>query len=162
MNAAVSGCFNAHVQATVGGADESFNSGWTKPGWEAVKAVPSFGKPKKVFESPLLVSPGACSKNDEQHLEVIAGYLGDLFKKPDVRMAVLDNLKARPEIAKLDECPTFTEIRTASRRLRFSAGGVDGLRPEHLKAVCQDNDLFRDCVAKYVVDFWEDLRVPKT
>ena len=78
-------------------------------------------------------------------------------------MAVLDNLKARPEIAKLDECPTFTEIRTASRRLRFSAGGVDGLlRPEHLKAVCQDNDLFRDCVAKHVVDFWEDLRVPKT
>jgi hypothetical protein len=39
---------------------------------------------------------------------------------------------------------------------------VDGLRPEHLKAVCQDNDLFRDCVVKHVVDFWEDLRVPKT
>jgi hypothetical protein len=82
----------------VGGADESFNSGWTKPGWETVKAVPSFGKPKKVFESPLLVSPGAFTKTDKQHLEVISDYLGDLFKKPDARVAVLDDLKTCQKI----------------------------------------------------------------
>jgi hypothetical protein len=119
VNRAVSGCFNARVQEKVGGADESFNGGWTKPGWETVKAVPFFGKPKKAFESPLLlVSPGARAKTDKQRLEVISGYLGDLFKKPDVRVAVLGHLKTRPEIAKLGECPAFTEVRAASRRLR--------------------------------------------
>jgi hypothetical protein len=38
---------------------------------------------------------------------------------------------------------------------------VDGLRPEHLKAICHDNDLFHAYVVKYVCEFWEELRVPK-
>ena len=36
-----------------------------------------------------------------------------------------------------------------------------GLRPEHLKAICHDNDLFHSYVAKHVYGFWEELRVPK-
>jgi len=108
------------------------------------------------------MSPGVFTKTDDEHLKVMAKHLGVLFKKPECRMAVLDGLDERPQIETLDICPTYTEVRTAVRKLRYSAGGVDGLRPEHLKAVCQDNDLFRDYVYKYVEECWESLRVPAT
>ena len=163
LNKACNDCFNVCVQGMVGEADRGFDAQWTKDGWTTVKEVPSFGEPKQVFESPLRTSPGVFTKADAECLKVVGAYLGKLLQKPTLfHMEVLDALAQRPQIVNLDRCPTTTEVRAALRKLRYSAGGVDGLRPEHLKALAQDNDLFQDCVAKCVEEFWEDLRVPAT
>ena len=80
--------------------------------------------------------------------------------------SILELLDPWPEIRGLGNLPTPVEIKTAVRRMRHSAGGIDGLRPEHLKSVCRDNDLFHSHVVKCVHGFWEGeedgtFRVPK-
>jgi hypothetical protein len=92
-------------------------------------------------------------------------YLKGLFKKPVCGPETLELLDPFPELRGLGDLPAPLEIRTAVRRTRCSAGGVDGLRPEHLKSVSRDNDLFHSHVVKRAHEFWEgeedgSFRVP--
>ncbi len=41
-------------------------------------------------------------------------------------------------------------------------GITELVRPEHLKAICSDNDLFHGYVVKFVLEFWETNRFPDT
>jgi hypothetical protein len=127
-----------------------------------VKAAPTIGKPKQVFESPLLTPSGELSKSDEEYLHVLKNHLERLFRKQNHPEDVLRDLTTRATNQELDRTPTPTEIWKASRALRHAAGGCDGLRPEHLKSICRDNDLFHSYVVKYVTEFWETCRVPAT
>jgi hypothetical protein len=131
-----------------------------------MKAMDGIGKPVSKFESPLVVASGECSKTDEEYLQALGAYLKDLFKKPVCEPSILELLDPFHELRSLGDLPTPVEIRTAVRRMRCSAGGIDGLRPEHLKSVSRDNDLFHSRVVKHVHEFWEGeedgtFRVPK-
>ena len=58
----------------------------------------------------------------------------------------------------MDDLPDATCTFNASRRLGCSSGGEDGLRAEHLRAVCRRRigrvNLFHDFVVEHVQGWW--------
>ncbi len=139
-----------------------------------MKAAPTIGKPKQVFESPLLTPSGELSKSDEEYLHVLKNHLERLFRKQNHPEDVLRDVTTRATNRELDRTSTPTEIWKASRALRHAAGGCDGLRPEHLKLIwpatweiCETTSIFKKgnatdpgnyrFIMKLVVDLGEKL-----
>ena len=136
------------------------NSNWTRPAWEKLTEFrKDFGNKQKVKKvTRLKFSNGAASKSVAEDLQVFKAHIEDLFKLPTYDETVLDLLDERPELAGMDDLPDATCTFNASRRLKHTAGGEDGLRAEHLRSVCRHRvgrvNLFHDFVVKHVQDWW--------
>ena len=61
----------------------------------------------------------------------------------------------------MEDIPTPRDIHIAVRRLKHSAGGIDGVQACMIKSLLRDNDLFFDYLVPMVEEFWETQRVPE-
>ena len=156
-------CKNVFIQDMLGKADSSLNSkSWTKTGHDIIKECKrGLSKPTKVNESAMRFPNGRMSKGPEEWLQVFAENLGRIFnaERPvDRRMlAKLPPYCNRPS---MEDLPSPREIHTAVRRLKHSAGGIDGIQACMAKSLLRDNDLFYDYLVPMVEEFWETQRVP--
>jgi hypothetical protein len=151
------------MQGMLGKADASLNSrSWTNTGHDIIRECKrGLSKPKKVNESATRFPGGRLSTGPEEWLQVFAENPGRIFntKRPvDKRtLSKLPPCCARPS---MDALPSPREIHVAVRRLKHSAGGIDGIQAFMAKSMLRDNDLFYDFLAPMVEEFWESHRVP--
>jgi hypothetical protein len=142
-------CKNFFIQDVLGQADASLNSkSWTKAGHDIIRECKrGLSKPKKVNESAMRFPGGRTSNGPEEWLQVFAENLGRIFntKRPvDERMlSKLPPCCARPF---MDALPSPREMHIAVRRLKHSAGGIDGIQACMMKSLLRDNDLFYDYI----------------
>jgi len=156
-------CKNVFIQDMLGKADSSLNSkSWTKTGHDIIKECKrGLSKPKKVNESAMRFPSGRMSKGPDEWLQVFAENLGRIFntdRPVDRRMlAKLPPYCNRPF---MEDLPSPREIHIAVRRLKHSAGGIDGVQACMVKSLLRDNDLFFDYLVPMVEEFWVTQRVP--
>ena len=142
-------------------ADASMESNWTKPCWDALTVFKKClgGKPNILKETRMKFADGTTSTSAAEDCAVFRAHIENLFKLPAYDEDVINLLDQRETLNSMDALPTPTEIFNASRRLRYSAGGEDGLRAEHLRAACRHKvgriNIFHDFVVKYVQEWWQ-------
>jgi hypothetical protein len=151
-----------YIQRKLGKADEAMQSAWTKGGHDIMRECKAgLTKPKVVTESPMRVANGKLSGGTRERLQAFADHLGKVFntaRPVDVRvLGKLAPCCGRPHV---DSVPTPREIHIAIRRLRDSAGGIDGVQARALKCLARDDQIFFDFVVEMVVEFWETQRLP--
>jgi hypothetical protein len=141
-------CKNVCIQRTLGQADASLNSkSWTKTGHDVVKARErGLSKPKKVHESAIRLQSGRLSQGPEEWLQAFRENLGDVFNTPRrVDRRMLGRLAPCCSRPSMEDLPTSRDIHVAVRRLKHSAGGVDGVKACMARSLLRDNDLFYGC-----------------
>jgi hypothetical protein len=157
-------CKNVHVQSMLGQADASLNSkSWTKTGHDIIKECKrGLSKPKKVHESAIRLQSGRLSQGPEEWLQAFKENLGEIFNAPRrVDRRMLGKLAPHCSRPSMEDLPTPRDIHIAVRRLKHSAGGVDGVQACMVKSLLRDNDLFYDYLVPMVEEFWETQRVPE-
>ena len=157
-------CKNVHIQRMLGKADDSLNSkSWTKTGHDIIKACKrGLSKPKKVHESAIRMKSGRLSQGPEEWLQAFEENLGRIFNAPRrVDRRMLGKLAPCCDRPSMEDIPTPRDIHIAVRRLKHSAGGIDGVQACMIKSLLRDNDLFFDYLVPMVEEFWETQRVPE-
>jgi hypothetical protein len=150
-------CRNRHVQRKLGKADKAMQSAWTKDGHDITRECKAgLTKPKVVNESALRMANGKLSRGTRERLQAFADHLGKVFYAPrptDMRMlGKLAPYCARPH---MDAVPTPREIHIAMRRLRDSAGGIDGIQACVLKCLARDDQIFFDFIVMW--KWWKNF-----
>ena len=119
-------------------------SAWTKGGHDITRECKvGLTKPKVVNESATRVANGKLSRGTRERLQALADHLGKVFntsRPTDVR--VLGKLAPHCARPRVDAAPTPREIHVAMRRLRDSAGGIDGIQACTLKCLARDDQIF--------------------
>ena len=137
-------CRNLYIQRKLGTADKAMQSAWTKDGHDIIRDCKrGLTKPKVITESPIRVLNGKLSKGTRERLQAFADHLGKVFnaERPvDVRM--LGKLAPYCDRPHMESAPTPREIHIAMRRLRDSAGGIDGIQACMLKCLARDDQIF--------------------
>ena len=163
LNRACSKAKNSWIQSTMGKVDLSIsNSRWTKDGYDTLRSCKSgLTKPKKVNESPMRMANGSLSSSPREYLQVFVSSLSSIFNtRVPCDHSLLDLLAPHSVMFSMDTLPTDTEIHTAVRKLKHSAGGIDGIQASMYKSILRDNDLFFSLIVPLVCEFWTSHRVP--
>jgi hypothetical protein len=104
---------------------------------------------------------GKLSGGTRERLQAFADHLDAVFNAArPIDMRVLGKLAPHCDRPHMDAVPTPREIHIAMRRLRDSAGGIDGMQACMLKCLARDDQLFFDFIVEMVVEFWETHRLP--
>ena len=104
---------------------------------------------------------GSLCKNPEENAEVFREHFKQLYgRNPMFDATILNQLNQNPTFPGYDNCPTDTEIRCATRKLKNKAPGDSGLAPQVWKALLENDDTFA-LLKAVVLDFW-DNEIPPT
>ena len=88
-------------------------------------------KTRPAAEKTTKKSDGSLCKNPEENAEVFREHFKQLYgRNPMFDATILNQLNQNPTIPGCDHCPTDTEIRCATRKLKNKAPGDSGLAPQ--------------------------------
>jgi hypothetical protein len=155
-------CRDLCIQRKLGTACEAMQSAWTNDGHDIIRDFKrGLTKPKVITESPTRTSNGKLSRGARERLQAFADHLGEVFNTArPVDARVMGKLAPYCDRPHVESVPAPREIHVAVRRLRDSAGGIDGIQACTLKCLARDDHIFFDFIVEMVVEFWETQRLP--